>query len=38
MAVALVTATGSGTVASGVSVCSPLRVSVASALEFSELS
>lgn len=38
MAVALVTATGSGTVASGVSVCSPLRVSVTSAFKSSELS
>ena len=38
MAAALVTATGSGTVASKVSVCSPLRVSVASALKSSELS
>lgn len=38
MAAALVTETGSGTVASEVSVCSPLRVSVASALKPSELS
>lgn len=38
MAAALVTATGSGTVASEASVCSPLRVSVASALKSSELS